>query len=138
MGLHHDVCVGRFSVYVCADATIGQALQMDVEEGNGFIHFLFPRELYPRVDGIEAVVEISTWVRSSGVVAAAEEAGTTWRWLVVNDTPAVIHVNGHMTRWSNASLLSYVNGPLHGMYHPQLGNTNHETEANWRDAARCK
>jgi hypothetical protein len=52
MWFSDHVSVRWFPINVCADATIGQALQMDVKEGNRVIHFFFSRELNSWVDGI--------------------------------------------------------------------------------------
>jgi hypothetical protein len=80
------------------------------------------------VDGIEAGVE---GLRRVNIVAGAKQAGPVLDLRVADGTPAVIHVDLNVFRDGDVLLSGHHNGLVHGVNHPDLGNCNHETKANW-------
>ena len=83
------------------------------------------------MDGIEAVLKFNRRVSSVS-------GGTTkaWPW-VLHYGPAIVYVSEDVTWDGNASILRFGDGSLHGVYHPNLRDSDHERETNRSTIVLC-
>jgi hypothetical protein len=64
VGFGNDICVGWFAVDVCGDVAVGEAWYVNIKEGNDANHFFLCGEFYARLDSIEALVEVGSWIQA--------------------------------------------------------------------------
>ncbi len=69
---------------------------VDIKKRDGIVFLLLSCEFYPFMEGVEAFIEILSWVATCGIAAAQPWASWCgWRF---DYAPAIVHIDEDMAR----------------------------------------
>ena len=123
MRLDTDISVGWFSVYSGGKSAIIVSCHKNIKEGDGIVFFLLARELDPRVNRVEAFIEVLNGISLRFTLNGATKARATRG--THHGAPTVIHVNENIPWDGVLTLTRNLDGSIHGMHHPYLANGHH-------------
>ena len=130
--LYAYISIGRFSVNLSRDGPVLMSSDQNIKEGDRSIDFFFAGKLNPRVNGIQAFLELGCRVTGRSFITAAWPNGR-----ISDGGPTIIDIDLDVARDNTPTPFGYFDSLVNRVGHPDLTHSHHEGQANGTRIISC-